>query len=102
MIHPGQYSGAAVRCVFFIDDKGIDFDINGYKIDVKTARKPYNLLVKEEEIRGSLADIYVLARFVPPCAVDLIGWETKEVMKLLSPLMQTASSKSFHQSSPRK
>lgn len=57
-------------------DDGYEFKENGYKIDIKTFSKPYNLIVEEGTV---LADIYVL------CGVSKnynfltwYGWEDKE------------------------
>lgn len=55
-------------------DGGVDFTINGYTIDVKTAEKPWYLLYLEEKL-PVVADIYVLAG----CNLEdkrtwLIGW----------------------------
>ena len=54
-------------------DKGVDFVIDGYTIDVKTARKAYNLIVEVGKVK---ADFYVLASLVSQYEVELIGWET--------------------------
>ena len=57
-------------------DKGIDFITIVGRIDVKTARKPYNLIVEEDKVK---ADIYVLAiyRDYDDDAV-LLGWAFKD------------------------
>jgi hypothetical protein len=66
-------------------DNHIDFivDINGNKvsIDVKTAQKAYNLLIKKWEIE-KCADILVLAE-IKNDNINFLGWETKDVMKLM-------------------
>lgn len=53
-------------------DAGVDFVTSSGTINVKTARKPIFLFVKENEPK---ADIYVLARFSDDKAVSLLGWE---------------------------
>lgn len=51
-------------------------------IDVKTARKPYNLLVKEWEIGKS--DNYVLAKFnEDSLSVEFLGWERDSTMSTM-------------------
>lgn len=51
-----------------------------YTIDVKTARKPYNLLVKVSEINKPV-DIYVLARYTDVTdTIDFLGWQWRTVM----------------------
>jgi len=66
-------------------DDHIDFivKINNSEItiDVKTAQKAYNLLIKEWEIK-ECADILVLAEYKDG-AINFLGWETKEVMRLM-------------------
>ena len=80
----------AKRYGFKVDDRilpdgdgHIDFTVskNGKTatIDVKTAQKAYNLLVKEWEIKDC-ADILVLAEYKDG-VVNFLGWETKDVMK---------------------
>ena len=61
-------------------DKGIDFTTpNGKTIDVKTARKAYNLIHEENK---SFADIYVLAQYIDNKEESiLIGWEYGHVLK---------------------
>jgi hypothetical protein len=67
-----EWSGAPMdRSVRASGDRGVDFTINGNTIDVKTYRKPLHLPV---EIGSVFADIYVLARFIPPTKAVLIGW----------------------------
>jgi hypothetical protein len=68
-----------------LGDGHVDFEIesNGKKIltiDVKTARKPYNLLIKKLEMERA-ADIFVLAKYSEEGKVDFLGWTTKEIMK---------------------
>ena len=61
-------------------DKGIDFTVacrvrdgvRSFTVDVKTARKPHNLLVEVGKVHAS---IYVLDRFIAPEQADLLGWE---------------------------
>lgn len=66
-------------------DKHVDFivDINGLKltVDVKTAQKAYNLLVKQWEM-SKCADILVLAEYRKG-KIKFLGWETKEIMRLM-------------------
>lgn len=60
-------------------DKGIDFYTTAGTVDVKTARKPYNLIVEENKV---LADIYVLAKYYDETeSAVLIGWEWGENIK---------------------
>jgi hypothetical protein len=56
-------------------DEGIDFHINlTFTVDVRTARKPYNLI--HEEGKPFSSDIYVLAGFNDDTQrASLIGWE---------------------------
>lgn len=69
-------------------DKGIDFVVKIFyrgkmvtrTIDVKTAQKPYNLLVKSHEI-NRCADILVLAKYLSDNNVDFLGWTTRREMK---------------------
>ena len=57
-------------------DKGIDFKSAIGTIDVKTARKAYNLIVEENKVDS---DIYVLAKYIDNTdTVKLLGWEIKE------------------------
>ena len=66
-------------------DGHIDFIVKinnlDISIDVKTAQRAYNLLIKEWEIK-ECADILVLAEY-DDGVVKLLGWETKEVMRLM-------------------
>lgn len=66
-------------------DDHIDFivEVNNQKvsIDLKTAQKAYNLLIKEWEI-DKCADILVLAEYTNG-EINFLGWETKEIMKLM-------------------
>ena len=67
-------------------DGHVDFEItiNGVEatIDVKTAQKAYNLLIKEWEIE-ECADIFVLAEYESDENIKFLGWETKDVMKMM-------------------
>lgn len=56
-------------------DKGIDFYSPIGTIDVKTAQKPYHLLVEKGKV---FADIYVLAQFSMPDIINFIGWHYGE------------------------
>jgi hypothetical protein len=49
-------------------------------IDVKTAQKAYNLLVKEWEI-DKCSDILVLCKYNGENNVEFLGWTTKKIMK---------------------
>lgn len=64
-------------------DDHVDFTFkwNGHSVtvDVKVARKPYNLLIKEWEIEKA-AKITVLAHF-DNFKVRFLGWEFKDVME---------------------
>ncbi len=55
-------------------DDGIDFVLpNGLLVDVKTARKAFNLLVEKNKV---VADVYVLAAYREDVGwATLLGWE---------------------------
>ena len=57
----------------------LDDAIKQITIDIKTAKKAYNLLIKDWEMEES-SDILVLGRFNENETVDLLGWEYKSVM----------------------
>ena len=60
--------------IYETGDKGIDFYTPNATIDVKTYRKPYNLLI--EVGRGIHADIYVLVAYLEEIdECKLIGWQ---------------------------
>lgn len=60
-------------------DKGVDFYTVVGTVDVKTARKPFNLIVEEGKV---IADIYILARYDDQTKkADLIGWEFGQNIK---------------------
>jgi len=61
-------------------DKGVDFITpNGMTIDVKTARKAFNLIHEENK---PFADIYVLAQYMDDTEEStLIGWEYGSILK---------------------
>ena len=66
-------------------DNHIDFKIkvNDKKIitiDVKTAQKAYNLLIKKWEI-NKCSDLLVLAKFHSEDNIEFLGWSTKSIMK---------------------
>ena len=71
-------------------DKHIDFKVsimcNGIEyiktIDVKTAQKAFNLLVKEQDIK-KCADILVLAEYINDDQINLVGWESKKEMQIM-------------------
>lgn len=69
----------SIKAVRVGGDGHIDFNVAGYSIDVKTARKPYNLLV---EVGVPVADLIVLGRYTEGCSVDLVGWEYSQTMLL--------------------
>lgn len=72
-------------------DKGVDFVIADITIDVKTARKAYNLIVEKGKV---WADIYVLAGYSDEDdSVFFWGWELGHNM-LRRPL------KRFHEDGP--
>ena len=94
----GQHCGVAGEMAFAIwtglpmdrsispaGDGGKDFNINingrWVSLDVKTARKPYNLPVKEKDIKRT-ADILVLAGHIPGL-VTLYGWDTRGIVALM-------------------
>jgi len=56
------------------------FDVKQLTIDVKTAKKPFNLLIKDWEI-DKCADILILAKYNDDKSVELLGWEYKSIMK---------------------
>jgi len=60
-------------------DKGKDFIYKGYILDVKTARKPYNII---REINKPHGDILILAGINEKLdTVDLMGWEFDEIIQ---------------------
>jgi hypothetical protein len=60
-------------------DKGVDFYTIAGTVDVKTARKPFNLIVEEGKV---VADIYVLARYHDQTKkAELLGWEYGQNIK---------------------
>ena len=66
-------------------DGHIDFEIeiNGTKnitIDVKTAQKAYNLLIKKWEI-NKCSNILVLAKYHENESVEFLGWSTRKIMR---------------------
>jgi len=61
-------------------DGGIDFTTPIGIIDVKTALKPYNMLVKVDEARNPV-DIYVLACDYGDGVASFVGWEYADVMR---------------------
>jgi hypothetical protein len=67
-------------------DGHVDFKLNindqEITIDVKTANKAYNLLIKEWEI-DVCANILVLAQYESNTNIRFLGWETKDIMKLM-------------------
>jgi len=59
-------------------DGRVDFEVNGFTIDVKSANKPYNLL---REVEVPHADVLVLAGvWLDRRAYRLIGWEFDKAM----------------------
>jgi len=53
-------------------DRGIDFTVNEITVDVKTARKAYNLIVEVGKVH---ANIYVLAQVnAGITGAELLGW----------------------------
>lgn len=69
-------------------DGHVDFRVvmnngNTFTIDIKTAIKPYNLLIKEREI-NKCATVLVLAQYDPANEeVSFLGWRTKGFMKTM-------------------
>ena len=60
-------------------DKGVDFTTRLGTVDVKTARKAFNLIVEKGKV---VADIYVLASYDGKTkAAELLGWEYGSVIK---------------------
>lgn len=60
-------------------DKGVDFNTVAGSVDVKTARKAFNLIVEEGKV---LADIYVLARYDDKTqTAKMLGWEYGSELK---------------------
>lgn len=55
-------------------DKGIDFVTALGTVDVKTYRRPKNMLVKVSERWRGTAKILVLARYNKDDTIDLLGW----------------------------
>ena len=69
-------------------DKGIDFHTPWGTLDVKTARKPKNLLVKKQEI-GRVADVLVQAGWNEKLqGVELLGWYIGQDMRDLQGLQE--------------
>ena len=57
-------------------DKGSDFSTKLGSVDVKTARKAYNLIVEKNKVH---ADIYILAHYSDPAdKAVLLGWTIKD------------------------
>ncbi len=63
-------------------DGHVDFSTPIGSIDVKTARKAYHLLVKAWEMENA-ADFIVLAQFKDLEHIEFLGWDTKEIMRLM-------------------
>jgi len=61
-------------------DGGIDFTTPIGIIDVKTALKPFNLLIKKKEINNPV-EIYILAHDHGDGEASFVGWEYASVMK---------------------
>jgi hypothetical protein len=63
-------------------DGKVDFETHwGITVDIKTFKKPYNLIVEASEIDGG-ADIYVLAGYYDENnSVTLIGWDYRNRMR---------------------
>lgn len=62
-------------------DGGYDFELaNGTTIDVKCARKPVFLLVKETDIQ-QVADVLVLGKFIDVDTIKWVGWTFGDMMK---------------------
>ena len=51
-------------------DRGVDFTV-ALTIDVKTARKPYYLIVEQGKVAAA---VYVLARYVDDGPAQMLGW----------------------------
>jgi hypothetical protein len=58
--------------------KGI-FKGKEFTIDIKTAKKPYNLLIKEWEI-DKCATLLILSKFISKNEIDLLGWDFRKNM----------------------
>ena len=57
-------------------DKGTDFSSVIGSIDIKTARKAWNLIVEEGKV---LSEVYVLAKYTDQTdEIELLGWEYKD------------------------
>jgi hypothetical protein len=61
-------------------ERGDDFTVAGYMIDVKTFALPYHLLVPVEHIVQHKTDIYVLANWNGGVEAELVGWEYAHVL----------------------
>ena len=61
-------------------DGGVDSLIYlRYTVDIKTARKPYNLI---HEVGKKFADIFILSKYTDPdTPVRLMGWEWGKVLQ---------------------
>lgn len=80
-----RYGLKADRSIRPDGDGHVDFitTVDGKRltIDVKTARKPYHLLIKDHEI-NCCADINVLAGVNPETEeIQFLGWASKDQMK---------------------
>ena len=66
-----------------VDFRAIKNSGDTFTIDIKTAIKAYNLLIKEWEI-DKCASVLVLAQYDPANEeVSLLGWQTKRFMKTM-------------------
>lgn len=65
-------------------DAGVDFEINSFRIDVKTTQKGMYLLEKKSARQQLRADIYVLARFThtKPASLWVFG-ELRQTIQLV-------------------
>ena len=62
-------------------DKGYDFQTKIGKIDIKTSKTPINMLVKVNDIKKHVTDIYVLAGIRKDNSIYFVGWEYAKEME---------------------
>jgi hypothetical protein len=75
------WSGVPARNEDFpAGDPGWDFEVDGWRIDIKTARKPLNILVNAT--KPVCSDIVVMYRYLDDKPAEFVAWEfTGEIMK---------------------
>jgi hypothetical protein len=71
---PGGDGGKDFRVKFLLPN-GL---VGEFAVDIKTARKAYNLIVEVGKVKVDV--IYVLGQYLPCGSVELIGWEWGKVV----------------------